>query len=548
MPLDALITGRIATLAGESGLGWVEAIGIRDGRVAFAGSEVDLETRADPHTERFQLEPDQVAIPGLTDAHLHLAQAALAARQVDLTSAGTVAEGMEAVRRAAEGTHEPGAWILGHGWDVGRWGRWPMAADVDAVAPGRRVALWAHDHHALLASTAALGEAGLDRDRPDPPNGVIRRAADGTPEGALLEGAAGLVAALIPPPSDDELEAAIRATGRELLELGVVACHDPGTIEPDPGLTRSFPVYARLAEAGRLPLRVHACLRREALATAIERGIRSGQSLGGQHATVGWLKLFADGALGSRTAALLGEYEVEADRPLPPERQRGVWVTEPGELAELAGRAAGAGIATQIHAIGDAAARAALDALEGVPGRAALPLMARIEHVQFLDPADRSRFARAGIAASIQPVHLRSDADAARRAWGGRAERSAYAWGSLAAAGALLGFGTDAPVEPFDPWPGLAIAMTRRDAGWDDPERPFGPDEALTLDQVLRAACVGPALTAGELDRGRLTVGQRADVVVLAAAALDEPAEPGGALATARPDLVMLDGDVVFER
>ena len=124
MPLDTLITGRIATLAGDVGFGWVEAIGIRDGRVAFAGSEVDLETRADPFTRRIRLDPDQVAIPGLTDAHLHLAQAALAARQVDLTSAATLDEG-QARLAAAHATLPPDAWLEGHGWDSDRWGGWP---------------------------------------------------------------------------------------------------------------------------------------------------------------------------------------------------------------------------------------------------------------------------------------------------------------------------------------------------------------------------------------------------------------------------------------
>src|SRR4051794_25428773 len=154
MPLDTLITGRIATLAGDGGFGWVEAIGIRDGRVAFAGSEVFLETRADPFTRRLRLAPDEVAIPGLTDAHLHLVQAAMATRQVGLESAGTLDEGLRRIRAAHEALPGP-AWLEGHGWDSDRWGRWPTAADLEAVAPGRRVALWAHDHHALWASESA---------------------------------------------------------------------------------------------------------------------------------------------------------------------------------------------------------------------------------------------------------------------------------------------------------------------------------------------------------------------------------------------------------
>ncbi len=554
MPLDALVTGRIATLAdgASDGFGWVEAIGIRDGRVAFAGSEVYIETRADPLTERIALEPDQVAIPGLTDAHLHLAEAGIAARHVDLHGAGSLEDGMARIGAAHRRLTDADAWLEGFGWDVDRWGRWPTADDLERVAPGRRVALWAHDHHGLLVSHAALQTAGLDATTPDPAGGVIRRADDGAPTGVLLEAAARLVTVHIPLDSQADVEAGIVTVARELVSLGVVACHDPGGVTPDPDLTRSFPAYASLTEAGRLPIRVHVSIRDDALGTARARGVRSGQLLGnnpGSKARVGWLKLFADGALTSRTAALLEDYEEEPGRPLPEDRRRGVWMTEPAQLEELVRRAAGAGIHAQIHAIGDAAVRAALDVLESVSDfGGGIGMMPRIEHAQMIPPGDGPRFASAGIAASVQPVHLRTDAPGARRAWGERAEREAFAWSELVASGAVIAFGTDAPVEPFDPWPGIAIAVARRDASWGSDAGAFGPGEAFTLARALRAACVDPAVSAGEADRGRLTVGQRADVVVLPAAALDEPVEPGGALATARPDIVLIDGKVVFER
>jgi hypothetical protein len=181
------------------------------------------------------------------------------------------------------------------------------------------------------------------------------------------------------------------------------------------------------------------------------------------------------------------------------------------------------------------------------PTTARVPLMPRLEHVQLLNPADRDSFRATGIAASVQPVHLGSDAAQARRLWGDRAESHGYAWASIAATGAVLAFGTDAPVEPFDPWPGLALAVRREDPRWPAGTRPFGPHESLPLHRALRAACVDPVVTAGETDRGRLTVGQRADLVVIPAAALREPVEPGGALATARPRMVVMDGRVVFE-
>ncbi len=550
MPLDMLITGRIATLAGDVGFGWVEAIGIRDGRIAFAGSEVDLETRADPHTERIVLEPDQVALPGLTDAHLHLVTAGLSRHRVDLTSTGSIDEGLAAIRAAHEGLSDGGAWLEGHGWDADRWGRWPTAADLARVAPGRRAAIWAHDHHALLASREALATAAIDATTPDPPGGLIRRAADGVPEGVLHEAAARLVMAHVPPPTREAVEDGIVAVARDLVALGVVACHDPGGLSLERDLSGWYPAYASLADAGRLPLRVHACVRQEVLEVAIEQGLRSGAAIGenlASRARVGWQKVFADGSLGSRTAALLADIEPEPGRPVPPDQRRGIWMTPPDELVALARRAADAGIATQIHAIGDAAVRAALDALEPVARVRGVELRPRIEHVQLVDPADVGRFAAAGIVASVQPVHLRSDAAQARMLWGDRAERSSYAWASLASSGAVVAFGTDAPVEPYDPWPGIALAVRRADPSWPAGTPAFGPQEALLLDRALRAACVDPAVSAGELDRGRLTVGQRADVVVMPAATLDEPVEPGGAPATARPDLVLIDGEVVFD-
>ena len=163
MPLEALVTGRIATLAGDSGFGWVEAVGISRGRVAFAGSAVELETRADPFTVRFELDPDEVAIPGLTDAHLHLAEGGIAARP-GRPVAGAVARrpASPRIRAAGEARPEAERWLEGHGWDPDRFGRWPTADDLEAVAPGRRVAIWAHDHHSLWVSRAALATAAIE--------------------------------------------------------------------------------------------------------------------------------------------------------------------------------------------------------------------------------------------------------------------------------------------------------------------------------------------------------------------------------------------------
>jgi predicted amidohydrolase YtcJ len=218
-------------------------------------------------------------------------------------------------------------------------------------------------------------------------------------------------------------------------------------------------------------------------------------------------------------------------------------MTTPERLAALAGRAADGGITAQIHAIGDAAVRASLDALEPTVGRTALT--PRLEHVQLVDPGDLRRFARAGIAASIQPIHLRMDAAPAQRAWGSRADRSGYPWRTLAETGALIPIGTDAPVEPWDPWPGLEIAVTRRDPSWAPMTPAFRLVEGLPLDRALRAACLDAPLSAGEPDRGRLVEGYRADLLVVPAASFAMPVEVGGPLGTTRPRIVLLDGHVV---
>jgi predicted amidohydrolase YtcJ len=541
-----LVVGRIATLAGEEGPGYVEAVAIGAGRVVAAGRLADIEALAGPSTGRVDLAPDEVAIPGLTDSHLHLAETALGESKADLTAAATLAAGLDLIAEA-DRSLPPGEWLEGHGWESDRWGGWPTAADIERVAPGRRAAIWAHDHHSLWTSEAGLATAGIDTATADPSGGVIRRDDAGRPTGVLHEAAARLVTSWVPAITADDLQKAIPRLARRLLGLGVVAVHDPGQLSVQGGLGPAYEAYRHLADTGALPIRVHAAIRPEQLDTAIEAGLRSGDPLGdpSSRARVGWLKLFADGTLGSRTAALLEPIEAEPGRPLPAGTERGVFMTGPAALAEFTERAAAAGIASQIHAIGDHAVRVALDALGPTVGRSRL--VPRLEHVQLVHPDDVARFGRGGIAASVQPVHLRSDAVAARRLWGDRAERFGYAWATLARSGALLAFGTDAPVEPIDPWPGLAIAVTRFDASWPPGTLSFGPAEALTLDQALRAATIGPAVTAAEDDRGRLTPGQRADLAVIPAAALQEPVEAGGSLATARPRLVLVDGAVAFE-
>jgi predicted amidohydrolase YtcJ len=546
VPGALVVAGRIATLAGSDGPEWVDAVAIEGGRVVAAGSLDDVEPAVRSGTRRIELAPDEVALPGLTDAHLHLALAALARRRVELEGVTSMDELLRRVLAAAAAT-DAQRWIEGAGWDPDLLGRWPTAHELEAAAPGRLVALWAHDHHSLLASERALREASVQASTADPDGGVIRRDSGGRPTGVLHESAARLVSGAVPSPTGANVVEALRPLVAELLALGVVAVHDPGGVTDRADLAGGIDAYRTLAAAGELGVRVHASIRHEQLDAAAREGLRSGESLGPDphdRLRLGWLKTFADGSLGSRTARLLEPLDAVPGEPPPAFDGYGVWVVPPDELAAQAARAASLGIATQIHGIGDAAVRAALDALAPTVG--ATPLMPRVEHTQLVSEADIPRFEALAIAASVQPIHVRSDAAKARRLWGSRAEARGYALAALDVTGAVIPFGTDAPVEPIDPWPGIACAVTRAAPEWAEGTAPFGAQNGLSLWRAVRAACIDAPRSAGERDRGRLVPGCRADLVVLPAAAVSEPVEVGGALWHARPRLVLVDGEVVF--
>lgn len=546
MRAELVVRGRIASLAGSEGPGWVEAVAIGGGRIVAAGAAADVAALVGPSARMLDLGPDRVVLPGLTDSHLHLALAALNTTRIQLE--GCASPG-DLVARVAAGTRlvpAEDAWVLGSGWSPDVLGRWPASADLEAATPGRRIALWAHDHHSLLVSARVLEEAGIDADTPDPDGGVILRDADGTPTGVLQESATSLAGRLVPIDDATAIAEAVGTYARSLLAHGIVAVHDPGPLHATADLGPAIAAYRALAADGALAIRVHACLREPQLLAAAQAELRSGGPLGPDprgRLHVGWLKLFADGALGSRTAALLDPMEPAADGDRPADDKLGVWATQPRVLAALVARAAGQGIASMIHAIGDAAVRAALDSLASSVGR--VPLPPRIEHVQLIHELDVGRFAALGIAASVQPVHVRSDALVARAVWGARADTRAYPYGALTRAGATVCFGSDAPVEDADPWPGLAIAVTRRAGTWGSDVPALGPGQAMPLWRAVRAAALDPAVAAGETDRGRLVPGARADLVVVDAGVVREPVLPGGALERCRPLLVFLDGEVV---
>ncbi|MFN8629052.1 MAG: amidohydrolase family protein [Chloroflexota bacterium] len=415
--------------------------------------------------------------------------------------------------------------------------------------PGRLVALWAHDHHALLASERALREARIDRDREDPDGGVIRRDASGAPTGVLHESAARLVASRIAPPGAEAIAAAVADLARELVGLGVVAAHDPGGLAPVSGLGPSIAAYRSLAAAGTLPMRIHASIRPEQLDAAIDAGLRSGSRLGEDphgRLRMGWIKLFADGTLGSRTAALLEPLDALPGEPLPPNDGFGVWIS----------RRASSGPTSRAQRARGSRRRST---------RSATPQCARRWTSWGQRPAGR-RSCRASSTCSSSPTptcraspssgwpHPCSPSMCARtpprRAVSGAialrpAPMRSTRWSARARSSLRARM---RPWSRWTPWPGIACAVTRAAPDWAAGAAPFGPGQALDLWRSIRAWCLGPARSAGEKDRGRLVSGHRADIVVIPAAALDEPVAVDGPLWHARPRLVLMDGQVVAER
>ncbi|MBX3029247.1 MAG: amidohydrolase [Chloroflexi bacterium] len=541
---DLVIEGAIATLDGPTGLGWVDAIAIGGGRVLATGRAADVVPLVDAGTRTWRLPPHLAVVPGITDAHLHLGMAARAATNLDL---GGV-EGREAVLDTIRATHRslPGdAWLEGHGWSLDTFGGWPTAADLATVAPGRLVALWSHDHHARWVSTPVL-ELLSARDLLPADQALIRRDERGAPTGLLHEAAAALVEPLLPAWDSARRIAALTGYATTLAALGITGVHDPGDLGDDDDLDDGPFLVRSLAAAHRLPLRVTASVRERQLDAAIAAGWRTGEGsgLGDDRYRAGWLKLFTDGSLGSRSAALLAPYEPDDPRGRPVGGPAGLATMTHDQLRRLGDRATRAGIALQVHAIGDAAVRLALDVLERLPRVPAA--LHRLEHVQLIDPVDVARFGAATIAASVQPCHLATDADAMRDAWGDRVAAT-FPLASLDATGALLPLGTDAPVEPPDPWRNLAVAVTRRDAAWPPAHPSVSPTEALTVDRALRAACIDPARTAGRTDLGSLTAGCIADLVVVPVAGLLDPGDRGQHLAATRLLATLIDGEVAWQ-
>lgn len=473
---------------------------IQDGRIAALGRDEEIEAAAPRDAQRVAL-GGRVILPGLIDAHLHFEQYALSTDLVDCETP-SLEECLARVRARAQEL-PPGEWIRGHGWNQNPWGRFGDRHDLDRAAPHHPVYLTAKSLHAGWANTAALRLSSLEASPSDPSDGKIARAADGSPTGILFEGAMSLVARAVPALDPSALARQMTLAQDRLWRYGLVAIHDFDG-------SRCFQALQLLHERGELGLRVVKNLPVDNLEAAIRLGLRSG--FGDDWLRLGNVKVFADGALGPRTAAMLEPFD---DDP----GNTGMALLDAEELLEKAIRAGEAGWGMAVHAIGDRANHLVLDAftelrrqedVRGWPAR-----RHRVEHLQLVHPEDRARPARLGLIASMQPIHAVSDMAMADRGWGARA-RHAYAWRSQLQSGASLAFGSDAPVESPNPFWGLHAAVTRRQP--DGAPGPDGwiPEERLTLAEALTAYTEGAAFAAGlEAKAGRLTPGFWADLVVL---------------------------------
>ncbi|MHA7817923.1 MAG: amidohydrolase [Pseudohaliea sp.] len=451
-------------------------------------------------------------LPGLIDAHGHVAGHGKALATVRLGGAGSEAEA--AARVAAFAAADPGAgWIEGSGWNQVTWpGRaFPRRAALDAVVPDRPVALERVDGHALWVNSRALALAGIDANTEDPPGGQILRDGAGEPTGVLIDNAMALVSAARPA---EDLAATMGHIARGLADLaanGLTAVHDAGVT------AQELAAYRRLLARGELPVRVYAMLSMRDPALAAQLAAGPEQDSRGL-LTVRSVKLYADGALGSRGAALLTPY---SDAP----GNRGLLLREPAELAAQMQRAAAAGFQVNVHAIGDRANRLVLDAFSRLPDRAAQ--RHRVEHAQILDPADLRRFAGLGVIASVQPTHATSDKNMAGDRLGEARLAGAYAWQSLLESGARVAFGSDFPVEDPNPFFGLHAAVTRQDREGEPPGG-WRPEEKLDRATALSLFTEAAAWAMHAEERlGRLLPGYAADFILVR----DDPfAVPAGDL------------------
>lgn len=455
----------------------------------------------------------RTVVPGFIDSHAHVMGLGLSRLTVDLSDTRSLEEALAKVAAyAAENPERP--WVVGRGWNQEQWGlgRFPTAAELDAIIADRPVWLERVDGHAGWANTAAMTAAGITAATADPAGGRIERKAGGRdPAGVFVDAAMELIASKVPPPRATDRDLALHEAQDLLIRNGVTAVADMGTSIED------WMTFRRAGDAGRLRIRVISYA-----ATLPEMLLIGGTGptawLYDDRLRLNGIKLVLDGALGSRGALLKHPY---TDDPT----NRGLQLLNGTQLRNLMSRAGMEGYQVAIHAIGDEANAEALDAIDELSADYGGDRRWRIEHAQVVDPADIARFGQHGTIASMQPAHQTSDRAMAEARLGPARLAGAYAWRSISAANTPLAFGSDTPVEAPQPLAAIAVAISRQDAS-GDPAGGWQPQEVITREQAFAAYTAGGAYAAFAEGRfGRLEPGERADFVVLDADPLMENAD-----------------------
>jgi hypothetical protein len=513
-----------------------EAVAVRGNRIVAVGSNADVRPLVGSRTRVLDL-AGRTVVPGFDDSHAHLLGIGFARLDVDLVGTRRYAEVVERVAAALEG-RPPGEWVRGRGWHEGRWETpapgavrgFPTHAALSAVSPDNPVVLERADGHAVLANAKAMALKGVSRETEAPKGGEIIRGPAGEATGLFVDNAQGLVEP--PERSPDEVRRALDLAMDECLAKGVTSLTDAGAGAD------VLALYRKAAAAGELRMRVYAMA--SGLPTMRALG-RPEVGLGGGRLTIRSVKLYADGALGSRGAALLEPY---ADDP----GNSGLFVTPPTGILEAARFALAHGFQVGTHAIGDRANRVVLDAYEMAfrenPG--ARDPRFRVEHAQVLDAADIPRFGKLGVLAAMQGIHCPSDRPwAPRRLGEARVREGAYAWRKLLDAGARIANGTDAPVEDVSPLQNFYATVTRQDANGRPPGG-FDPDQKLARSEALRTMTLDAAYASfAEGEKGSIEPGKLADLVVLSQ---DILAVPEPALLLTEVLATIVDGKVLYEK
>ena len=491
----------------------VEAFAVRGGRIVFVGSRREADALKGPATTIVDA-GGKTIIPGMVDAHAHFTGLAQALRSVDLTGAHSYDEVIARVAQKAR-TMPKGSWILGRGWDQNDWGdtRFPTHDKLTAAVPDHPVLLTRVDGHAGLVNMAAMKLANLSAATKDPDGGRLLRDAQGAPSGVLVDHAQALVSSKVPELTTAELRSALTDAIGVMHRWGLTGMHDAGASR------RTIDLYEQMAQGNALTLRLYVMIGDDsaALRHYLQVGPRS--ALYDGHLWVRAIKLYADGAMGSRGAALLEPY---SDDP----NNSGLLLSAPTHIREVAERALRAGFQVNTHAIGDRGNRVVLDAYE--QALTTVPTANhrfRVEHAQILNYDDIPRFAELGVIPSMQASHQTSDMYWVGKRLGPTRLPGAYAWRSLLNSGVVIPNGSDFPVEQVNPLISFHAAIARQD-GNDFPVGGWYPEQRMTRDEALRSMTLWPAYAAfQEQDMGSITAGKYADFVVLDQDIMRVPAE-----------------------